>query len=1162
MVEAVYPSISGFGISSDELTENGSITLSGMINGNEENIKTVQVSVFNPDGSKGGSIYRIENVNSKTFDLSVVSPITMDTTAGSENMKLEPGNTYKVMVYVTLENGNGFVSVPSANFDVSGDTTRDIALVWPCESAYIITCLYYYKTGEKHSTSYGYQNAIDIAGGGNVLAAGSGKVITVKDLGDTSFGKYVVIEHSDGSKTLYAHLNSYSVKEGDSVSQGQIIGVMGSSGNASGVHLHFEYSAGDPWKDFYNAEYAKNIVFEQNVRSNNDSYNGDKTVVEVIDKNYKKVGNYYYYSGLVDLAVPLIDKIKLSSSKITESSELVISTAASDDVSLKLVQLFIDGAKVKEWSVKGSYTTISHTVSGYSVGSHTVKVIAIDQSGKQNFVETEFTVEKIQGGEIYNVEMSLYNFTAGTTITFTVTTSMDTEKIRLRNGNWIFPNEITDCAIVNDRKVWVFEQYVETVGTNRVLTVETYSSGWTGNKKDVTFTVLPATNNLPSFEIISLMPGYRVDGNEDVVIQWSTPEVSPDHYVVNVSGRFTYSVEINANKISIPANVFSLGGTYIISITAQKTGYNPFSVSVTINTNCNHKGTVCKEKTYQYSPLKQGENFEDIMSSAQHNVICVQEFQCDFCGASYSEVTSYTEEHQKHLLFDDGTGYWCYCGYVQSDGNSQIAYLRDNQPQNIYSRTDDSGNVIESSKNGTVYPNTPIIVYGSIGDYYLVGYSSNSNNMVTSRSYATRSNNHQKVGLIEKIKFRIGMESKDYYAVVLSDRYVEDYDSLKSFRKNGNIIAMWDPYNNIYEEDGGTYDFHNYGKNIYLTIFKNQEKLDNSMFAQEGFTILTVGDNTGFSYTEDSSCIMIDTVDIFCDLSVIYDNGKSIKTETVIDCTLEQDIAETAMGMEAICGQGGYGISFDITDSCVWYNRQYYDYIIGFEESFWGVQISQMPESIFNKDYNEAISHMLLLSPEDAETFVKLIDVNGWKKALGAFTNYAVGLGSETELAKKLLNDWTLILAKSLDFENASVDVYELLTEILKKLLKLDKLDEYINPFNMVSNIIAFVFKMADLTLNIGSWRNYMIENIENKHGTTIVFSYARRGSIKRHVTLYSYDSPKYDGLSSWDLQDDNSIHSPWSSNERYEGYLNYDASNILGCMSDAFNATFHNIYS
>lgn len=55
-----------------------------------------------------------------------------------------------------------------------------------------------------------------------------------------SWGNYVVVEHVDGMTTLYAHQSQYVVKPGDQVEQGQIIGYVGSTGNSTGSHLHFE----------------------------------------------------------------------------------------------------------------------------------------------------------------------------------------------------------------------------------------------------------------------------------------------------------------------------------------------------------------------------------------------------------------------------------------------------------------------------------------------------------------------------------------------------------------------------------------------------------------------------------------------------------------------------------------------------------------------------------------------------------------------------------------------------------------------------------------------------------------------------------------------------------------------------------------------------------
>lgn len=62
-----------------------------------------------------------------------------------------------------------------------------------------------------------------------------------------SYGNYVIIEHKNGYKTLYAHMayNSVTVKEGDVVKQGQVIGFMGATGTAYGGHLHFEVRLND-----------------------------------------------------------------------------------------------------------------------------------------------------------------------------------------------------------------------------------------------------------------------------------------------------------------------------------------------------------------------------------------------------------------------------------------------------------------------------------------------------------------------------------------------------------------------------------------------------------------------------------------------------------------------------------------------------------------------------------------------------------------------------------------------------------------------------------------------------------------------------------------------------------------------------------------------------
>ena len=95
---------------------------------------------------------------------------------------------------------------------------------------------------------------VDIGSDGSsvIKAAASGIVTRVKVIG--GYGNTITIAHTINGKkyeTLYAHLKSFSVKVGQSVKQGQQIAIKGSTGNSTGIHLHFEihtpsYETGQP----------------------------------------------------------------------------------------------------------------------------------------------------------------------------------------------------------------------------------------------------------------------------------------------------------------------------------------------------------------------------------------------------------------------------------------------------------------------------------------------------------------------------------------------------------------------------------------------------------------------------------------------------------------------------------------------------------------------------------------------------------------------------------------------------------------------------------------------------------------------------------------------------------------------------------------------------
>ena len=114
------------------------------------------------------------------------------------------------------------------------------SMLWPCPNYSYISSEFGARvhpiTGEWQSGHKG----IDIASGkGNpVLAAKSGTV--VKSYLSSSYGNYVVVSHGGGLMTAYAHMSKRMVSVGDTVAAGQQIGTVGSTGNSTGNHLHFE----------------------------------------------------------------------------------------------------------------------------------------------------------------------------------------------------------------------------------------------------------------------------------------------------------------------------------------------------------------------------------------------------------------------------------------------------------------------------------------------------------------------------------------------------------------------------------------------------------------------------------------------------------------------------------------------------------------------------------------------------------------------------------------------------------------------------------------------------------------------------------------------------------------------------------------------------------
>lgn len=109
--------------------------------------------------------------------------------------------------------------------------------IWPTNNTRVVTSPY----GERWCPFHGYESHngadIDAARGSAVLAAKSGRVIQAGWNG--GYGISVMIAHDDGITTLYGHMDGCSVSVGQTVSQGETIGICGNTGNSSGAHIHY-----------------------------------------------------------------------------------------------------------------------------------------------------------------------------------------------------------------------------------------------------------------------------------------------------------------------------------------------------------------------------------------------------------------------------------------------------------------------------------------------------------------------------------------------------------------------------------------------------------------------------------------------------------------------------------------------------------------------------------------------------------------------------------------------------------------------------------------------------------------------------------------------------------------------------------------------------------
>ena len=111
--------------------------------------------------------------------------------------------------------------------------------IWPLDGCYTITSLF----GPRNhpiTGKWGNHGGTDVrANYGTKIKAARGGVVMDSEY-HWSYGNYVIVVHDNGTSTLYAHMSKRAVKAGQTVTQGQVIGYVGSTGSSTGNHLHYE----------------------------------------------------------------------------------------------------------------------------------------------------------------------------------------------------------------------------------------------------------------------------------------------------------------------------------------------------------------------------------------------------------------------------------------------------------------------------------------------------------------------------------------------------------------------------------------------------------------------------------------------------------------------------------------------------------------------------------------------------------------------------------------------------------------------------------------------------------------------------------------------------------------------------------------------------------
>ena len=180
-----------------------------------------------------------ENLSYKVDDLAASEAEQAALQESLEAYKAESEAEYD-RIASEMQDVSNQIAALSAQAAANGSVPMgDGTLIWPTPSCTTTNSAYGYRVHPIYGTVKFHAGEDIPAGyGAEILAAASGTVVTAGWV--SGYGNYTVIDHGGGLMTAYGHQSSFAVSVGDVVTQGQVIGYVGSTGNSTGPHLHFE----------------------------------------------------------------------------------------------------------------------------------------------------------------------------------------------------------------------------------------------------------------------------------------------------------------------------------------------------------------------------------------------------------------------------------------------------------------------------------------------------------------------------------------------------------------------------------------------------------------------------------------------------------------------------------------------------------------------------------------------------------------------------------------------------------------------------------------------------------------------------------------------------------------------------------------------------------